>query len=209
MDVTTIVISLAVLIPSIIVHEIAHGVVALWFGDDTAQQAGRLTLNPLPHLDPFGSVVLPALLAVTSAGVLGWAKPVPVDTSKLRRPRDHGLVVSLAGPATNIVLAIAAGLVLRATAAGAVPGPAGESLLVRVLVLVGLVNVVLAAFNLVPVPPLDGSAVVERLLPARWLPGWRRLRRYSMLLVLGLVLLLPGALSWLYRTAFDLWALLL
>lgn len=209
MDVTTIAISLGVLIPSVILHEIAHGVVALHFGDDTARQAGRLTLNPVPHIDPFGSVILPALLAVTSAGVLGWAKPVPVDRSRLRRPRDHGLIVSLAGPATNIVLAVAAALALRLTAGGATPGLPGGSLLTRVLVLAGLVNVVLAAFNLLPVPPLDGSAVVERLLPRRWLPRWRRLRRYSMVLVLGLVLLLPGAVSWLYDAALGLWSLLL
>lgn len=209
MDVSTIVISLGVLIPSVVLHEITHGVVALRFGDDTAQRAGRLTLNPVPHIDPLGSVLLPALLAATGAGILGWAKPVPVDRSKMRRPRDHGLIVSLAGPASNVVLAVLAALALRSLG-----DPAGASLrtgstVTRVITSFGVVNVVLAAFNLLPVPPLDGSAMVERLLPRRWLSGWRSLRRWSMLLVLGLVLLVPGALSRLFRVALDLWVLLL
>lgn len=209
MNVTSIVIGLAVLIPSVILHEITHGVVALRFGDDTAQRAGRLTLNPVPHIDPFGSVLLPALLAATGGGILGWAKPVPVDRSKLRRPRDHGLVVSLAGPASNIVLAVLAALALRPLSGGGAASMAAGSTVARVVTSFGVINVVLAAFNLLPVPPLDGSAVVERLLPRRWLSGWRQLRRWSMLLVLGLVLLVPGALSRVFRVALETWSLLL
>src|SRR5204863_3154976 len=95
-----------VLIPSVILHEIMHGVVALAFGDDTAKRAGRLTLNPIPHIDPVGSVALPLLLAVAGAPIFGWAKPVPVNPRQLRNPRQQSLLVSLAGPATNIALAI-------------------------------------------------------------------------------------------------------
>lgn len=197
-----------VLIPSVILHEVMHGVTALWFGDDTAKQAGRLTLNPVPHVDVFGTLILPALLAVAGGGVFGYAKPVPVRPSRMRRPRDHGLVTSLAGPATNVVLAVAAALVLRASG-GADGTIALSDRFVEVLVALGLVNVVLAAFNLIPMPPLDGSAVVERFLPTSWLPGWHKLRSYSMILVLALVFLIPGALSRVFMAAFQLWARLL
>src|SRR6476646_81473 len=107
MDRLTIVFFVA-LVASIIVHEISHGVVALWFGDDTAKRAGRLTLNPIPHIDPFGSIILPALGALAHAPVIGWAKPVPVNPNRLRNTRRDMLSVSLAGPATNLSLMIVA-----------------------------------------------------------------------------------------------------
>jgi Zn-dependent protease len=194
---------IVVLVPSVILHEVAHGVVALRFGDDTAKRAGRLTLNPLPHIDPFGTVILPALLVFTTGTAFGYARPVPVTTSRLRRPRDHGLLVSLAGPATNIVLAVVAALVLRALL------PDGDPLVLDLIFRFGIINAVLAAFNLLPVPPLDGSAVVERVLPRGLLPGWRRLARYAMPVVLLLVLLAPGLLGRLLRAASDLWVQLL
>lgn len=199
--VADILVILAVLVPSVVLHELAHGVVALWFGDDTAKRAGRLTLNPLAHIDPFGTVVLPALLAFTTGAAFGYAKPVPVMRSRMRRPRDHGLVVSLAGPATNVVLAVLAAVALRTFA----PSPTVTDLLFRF----GVINVILAAFNLLPIPPLDGSALVERVLPQRYLPAWSRLRQYAMPLVLLVVLLLPGLLSRVFGYAFSLWSLLL
>src|SRR2546423_4511052 len=104
----TTVLLLAVLIPSVMLHEISHGAVALAFGDDTAKRAGRLTLNPIAHVDPFGTVILPLMLALSGAGMFGWAKPVPVDPSRLRNPRQQALLVSLAGPVTNIALALLA-----------------------------------------------------------------------------------------------------
>lgn len=180
---------IAVLIPSVILHEVAHGVVASWFGDQTARQAGRLTLNPIAHVDLFGTILLPTLLALTSPFVFGYAKPVPVRPGNLRRPRDHGLLVSLAGPAVNIVLAVAAALVLRATLQPEAVGLGVDSLAVRIATAVGLINVLLAAFNLIPLPPLDGSAVIERFLPSAALPAWHGLRRWSMLLVLAMVFL--------------------
>lgn len=192
-----------VLIPSVILHELAHGVVALHYGDDTAKRAGRLTLNPVAHVDPFGTIILPTLLALSGAGTFGYAKPVPVDRRRLRRPRDHGLLVSLAGPATNVVLAVLAAIVFRAIRDSASPT------VTAVVLDFGVVNVVLAAFNALPVPPLDGSAIVERLLPTRLLPAWGQLRRYSMFLVLGVVLLLPGALGRVFDIAVQVWALLL
>ncbi len=196
------------LIPSVIVHEVAHGWMALRFGDDTAQRAGRLTLNPVPHIDLFGTIILPALLAFTSLGVIGYAKPVPVNPNRMRRPRDHSLIVSLAGPAVNIVFAAAAAFALRALFATA--GPAGPSQLVLdVVVAFGIVNVVLAAFNLIPIPPLDGSAVIERFLPVEWLGRWYGLQRYAMGILILLVLLIPGAVDRVFTVAFEIWSLLL
>lgn len=195
---------LAVLVPSVILHEVSHGAVALGFGDDTAKRAGRLTLNPIAHVDPFGTLILPAVLILAGAQPFGYAKPVPVTVSNLRRPRDHNVLVALVGPAVNIVLAVVAALLLREMTFGRDP-----SLLLRALFFFGSVNVVLAAFNLLPIPPLDGSAVVERALPARWWPPYLKFRQYSMFLLFGIVLLFPDALSTVFDPALDLWFRLL
>jgi len=195
-------IRLSVLIPAIILHEVSHGVVALAFGDDTAKRAGRLTLNPIPHIDPVGSIGLPLLLAVAGAPVFGWAKPVPVNPRNLRNPRQETLLVSLAGPATNIVLAIGAALVLRSATHSSLP--------IEVALQFGIINVVLATFNLLPVPPLDGSAVIERFLPRSWWPRYMHLRQYSMGVLLILVLLLPQLiLRPVFNFALNQWARLL
>jgi Zn-dependent protease len=194
----------AVVVPSIILHEVAHGAAAWAFGDDTALRAGRLTLNPFRHVDPVGTLVLPGLLALSGLGVFGYAKPVPINPSRMRRPRNHSLLVSLAGPATNLALALAAALVLRFAR------PASTAALVhlvtegygigilgvgdRVLFLLGFVNITLAVFNALPIPPLDGSAVVARLLPARALPGWYTFTRWAMPVLIVLVLLDRGRL---------------
>lgn len=202
---------LVVLVPSVVLHEVAHGVVALHYGDDTAKRAGRLTLNPLPHIDPFGSVILPAILAMVGAPPFGYARPVPVNQGRLRDPRNHGLLVSLAGPATNIVIAVLVALVLRSLT-GMVEGGlrlSPDSLWLELLLLFGVLNVVLAAFNLLPLPPLDGSEVVARFLPRRWLPAWFKLRRWSMPLLFLVIFLVPGALSRVFDAALSVWALLL
>jgi Zn-dependent protease len=198
----------AVAVPSIILHEISHGVVAMWFGDDTAKRAGRLTLNPIKHIDPFGTLVLPVLLSLGGFGAFGYAKPVPVSPARLRHPRNDGLLVSLAGPATNMALAAASVVWL-----GFVHRPAFLSrsslafgpLAVRIPMLFGYINVVLAAFNLLPVPPLDGSAVVERALPKSWWPAWVSFRQYSMPILVLVVLLRPGALSRVFTPVLNLW----
>jgi Zn-dependent protease len=196
------VVLLAVLIPSVMLHEISHGAVALAFGDDTAKRAGRLTLNPIAHVDPFGTIVLPLLLAITGAGMFGWAKPVPVNPARLRRPREQALLVSLAGPATNVLLAVAAAALLRDQVVHA-----GE--LRRVVFDAGYINVILAAFNVLPIPPLDGSALIERVLPQAWAPQWYRFRQYSFGLLLLVVLLLPRALNHVFDAALRLWSHLL
>ena len=184
------------LVAAVILHEIAHGVVALWFGDDTARRAGRLTLNPIPHIDPFGSIILPALGALSGVPVIGFAKPVPVNPNRLRNPRRDMLAVSLAGPASNLMLMFASALVARRLyhpRAGTIfidqlP------LAVQITLAFAVVNLFLGLFNLVPIPPLDGAALLERVLPREWLPGWHRFRPYGMLVIFALVFWggLPG-----------------
>jgi Zn-dependent protease len=195
------------LIPSVILHEISHGALALVFGDDTAKRAGRLTLNPLPHIDPFGTIILPALLALSGAGVIGWAKPVPVNVSRLRHPRNENVAVALVGPAVNVVLAVILGLAWKFSVSQQIQaGFAPEPLWAQFLFIAGYVNVLLAAFNLIPLPPLDGSAVVERLLPARLLPGYYRIRPYTMFLPLLLVVFDRNALYTFFNWVANEWA---
>lgn len=214
------------LVPSIIIHEVSHGLVAYWFGDDTAKRAGRLTLDPIPHVDPFGTLLLPGMLALAGAPVFGYAKPVPVNVGRLRRPRDHGLLVSLAGPAVNIVLAIACALVVAATASGSLvemlrveplsPFFPADSLpaeriraagaVTQLFIYAGVANALLASFNLIPIPPLDGSAVIERFLPREWWAGWLTIRKYSMLILFALVFFVSGFLTRVFEPALRIWA---
>ena len=190
------------IVPSIILHEVSHGAVANAFGDDTAKRAGRLTLNPIAHVDAFGTIIMPSMLALSGLPPFGYAKPVPVNVARLRHPRNNSVLVGLAGPATNFALAAIAALLFRA----AFPDlPGLDSTLAEVLVNVGIVNVLLGSFNMLPVPPLDGSALVERLLPAAWWPGYLRFRRYSMFLVLIVVFWFDGVLEAVYRPGFDVW----
>lgn len=169
------------LIVAVILHEISHGVVALFYGDDTAKRAGRLTLNPVPHIDPLGSLILPGMAVLAGVPVLGWAKPVPVNPAKLRDPRRQMLYVGLVGPITNFGLMLVAAVVARS-----ISGGSGIDLRF-VLVSFALVNLFLGVFNMLPIPPLDGSSLVERLLPRHWLPTWWKIRPYGFLILfLGL-----------------------
>jgi Zn-dependent protease len=176
------------LVVAIILHEISHGVVALFFGDDTARRAGRLTLNPIPHIDPFGSIILPALGALTGFPVLAWAKPVPVNPAKLRNSRRDMLIVSLAGPATNFTLMLIAAIATKAMISGRFYSMIDDlPLLAQCVFLFAIVNLFLGLFNLLPIPPLDGSAILERALPARYLETWYKLRPYGILVLFLLV----------------------
>jgi Zn-dependent protease len=201
-----------VIVPSIILHEISHGVVARAFGDDTAARAGRLSLNPLVHIDPVGTLIVPALLSLGGFGVFGWAKPVPVNTARLRSPRNQGVLVSLAGPFTNAVLAgIGAVIFIKGIEPSLGPGPL--PLYAQIVFLFSLANVGLMAFNLVPLPPLDGSVVFERLLPRRYWPTYLRIRPYTMYIVMGLVLLNflfnPGPITVAFQHLYNWWGGLL
>jgi Zn-dependent protease len=192
-----IVIQVAVLLFAVSVHESAHGWVALRCGDTTAHDLGRITLNPVKHLDPFGSLLVPALLAFSGAPIFGWAKPVPVSLRGVRNPRRANLLVSAAGPVSNFAVAtvgIGVFFILRALAP---TGPEFRPSLFYPLLLVSyytvLVNVALGLFNLIPIPPLDGFGVVESFAPARWIRGVMWVRRYGFILLV--VAIFTGGLS--------------
>ena len=187
----------AVLVPSIILHEVSHGVAALAFGDDTAKRAGRLTLNPVPHIDPFGTIIMPALLILANAPVIGFAKPVPVNPSRMRHPRNDSLIVSLIGPVTNFTL------VVLTTLAWHRYRPTGT--LGQVVYTASFANVILCVFNLIPIPPLDGSAVLERVMPKSWWPNYLRFRQYSMPIMLLVFLLVPGLFGRILNPALREW----
>jgi|SRR3989344_3502447 len=172
--------AVAVLIMSVVVHEVSHGYAASLLGDQTARFAGRLTLNPIKHLDPIGSVVVPLALIVLHAGfVFGWAKPVPVNPYNLRHRRWGELIVAAAGPLSNIVLAVIFGILIRVSL---IYGFLPDSFITIATVIV-LINLVLAIFNLVPIPPLDGSKVLFSLLPLHMQHIREFLERYALFLV--------------------------
>lgn len=169
-------------------HEAAHGFVAWRLGDPTARMAGRLTFNPLRHVDPFGTVLLPGMLFFLGGFLFGWAKPVPVDFRRLHNPRRDMVWVAIAGPGTNIMLAVVAAVSLHA-AALLPDGP--QEWVARNLINALQINVILALFNMLPIPPLDGGRVAVGLLPDRLAYPLARLERTGILIILGAVFLLP------------------
>ena len=199
---------LPVLLISVVLHEVAHGWVALKQGDDTAARAGRLTLNPVPHIDFIGSILVPLALVFTSSGVLfGWAKPVPVDPRNFRDHRRGDILVSLAGIAANLLLMVGF-LVLMTGALWLARLGAGAEPVAAVLYRAGglgvILNLILAFFNLVPLPPLDGSHVVYHVLPRRLRSGYRAVGRYGLLILMGILFLAPGILRVLLWPAYAL-----
>jgi Zn-dependent protease len=180
---------LPVFVLSVIVHETAHGLMALWCGDATARERGRLTLNPLPHVDLMGSILLPALLFLFRAPFLfGWAKPVPVDHGRLRHPRNDAVKVALAGPAANGLLAVAFAALARLTPEAGAPGSWATFFApLREMALAGVVwNCALGLFNLIPIPPLDGSWVLMRFLRLRHVIALQQFRLLGLVLVMVL-----------------------
>lgn len=193
MDLSTIGAALSVwLVPVILAitfHEAAHGWVAERFGDPTARLQGRVTFNPIKHIDPFGTLVLPGMLLLLQAPVLfGYAKPVPVNFARLRHPKRDMIWVALAGPGINIALAFASALVLRA-----VYPPTGEvtEWVAQNLINSMRINVLLAVFNLLPIPPLDGGRVLTGLLPRAFAWRFARIERYGFVILLGLLFVVP------------------
>ena len=158
--------SIIILIFSVVIHEVAHGAAANALGDPTAKLAGRLTLNPLKHLDPVGSVLVPLFLILSNIGIVfGWAKPVPINPYNFRDQKYGEAKVSFAGPAANLLIAIIFGLILRLMAFVSLPLSDAFIGLISMLQMIVLINLVLAIFNLMPIPPLDGSHLLFAVLP--------------------------------------------
>lgn len=190
------------LILAIVFHEVAHGWVARIFGDPTASRAGRLTLNPVKHVDPVGTIALPMMLAVLKAPIFGWARPVPVDARLLRNPRWHMVLVALAGPGSNILLA--------ALTLGAMAGlgllfdpfvPRERTFFEQNLTNFVIINLMLALFNMLPIPPFDGSHVVEGILPRPLAVRYAALRPYGLGLLIILFVAVPLLFPQLHLTA--------
>jgi len=183
------------LLMAVTFHEVAHGYAAWMFGDPTAKMAGRLTLNPVPHLDPFGSILLPGLLIFSgSPAIFGYAKPVPVNFRNLRDPKLGTLVVSAAGVTVNFACALAAGLVYQIIA----PFAADSTIFLlaaRLIYGFCVISVVLGVFNLLPIPPLDGSHILSALLPRGARQQYERIGTFGVLILL--VLLMTGSLDFL------------
>lgn len=176
------------LIIAIVFHEVAHGWTALALGDTTARDKGRLTLNPIKHVDPIGTLIVPGALALMGGPVFGWAKPVPVNQRRLDNPRYGMMAVAAAGPGTNILLALI-GAVVFGIAAGMLANW-GASVPEWMMTAFGafiLINAFLALFNLLPIPPFDGSHIVGGLMPRRWAHHWQKLQAMGMLLLVILI----------------------
>lgn len=179
---------IAVLVMSVVIHEISHGFIARYFGDQTAYFAGRLTLNPLKHLDLFGSILLPALLVLTkSPFLIGWAKPVPYNPTNFKNKKIGEIAVASAGVLANLFLALFFGLILRFTVNSSLPE--GFYFIITSIV---VVNLGLAIFNLVPIPPLDGSKILFNILPSRFGYFISLFERYSLVFIIIFVVFLSS-----------------
>jgi Zn-dependent protease len=209
------IISLLCFAPAIIIHEVAHGFVAHRLGDPTAKSQGRISLNPLKHIDPFGTVILPVLLAFMGGPVFGYAKPVPYNPRYFKNIKVGEVLTGLAGPAANLAMALI-GAVLAFAANRLLPLSSDASYWVNLALLYFiLINCILMFFNLLPIPPLDGSSIIVPLLPRKALPTWYQIQRYSMPILFIVIFLLPSILhidplgAYLRFTAWNLTDLLL
>lgn len=186
---------IVVLIMSVVVHEFAHGYTAYLLGDNTARLSGRLTLNPLKHLDPFGSVILPLLLYFSTQGtfLIGWAKPVPYNPANLRNQKKGTLLVAIAGVLANLIVALVFGLLIRFA-----PYIISESFLspfYKISTIIVLLNLVLVFFNLIPIPPLDGSKVLFSFLPYKYKYIENFLEKWGMFVLLFFIIFLWSKVS--------------
>ena len=179
------------LVVAIVFHEVAHGWTALMLGDPTAKERRRLSLNPVRHVDPFGTLILPGLLALTGAPVFGWAKPVPVIKQRLRNPRFGMMAVAAAGPGTNFLLALLGSIALGLMARNGVEAEGITGFAIASLSSFVIINIFLGLFNLLPLPPFDGSHVVEGLLPRRAAEVYDKLRPFGFPLLFLLLLVIP------------------
>ena len=197
------ILELAMFIPAIVLHEVSHGYVSYRLGDPTAKMKGRLNLNPITHVDPFGTVLLPLLLWLSGAPIFGYAKPVPINPNYYKDYRKGMLLTGLAGPTTNLTLAVVAGLLVRMLiplgdlATGSQVDASFTMLgwVVYALYFFAQINLVLMFFNLIPIPPLDGSRVLPIFLSDKALMKYHQVEQYGILIFFGLLLLLPRILG--------------
>jgi Zn-dependent protease len=196
-----IIFTLLILLFSIIIHEIAHGSVAYALGDPTAAEAGRLDLNPLKHLDPIGSILLPFFMSILGGPIIGWAKPVPVNPMYFTDRKWGELKVALAGPLSNFTIALIFGLIIKF-------GHLPESFL-TIAAIVVLYNIALGIFNLIPIFPLDGSHVLFALLPDRFEEFKMFLTQYGFIILLFLIFIIPNRLNWVFVIADKILSLFL
>jgi Zn-dependent protease len=187
-NVAQVIIVFVILVFSLTIHELAHAWTADRLGDPTARLLGRVSLNPLVHADLIGTVVFPLMALVSGVPLIGWAKPVPVNIRLLRRQRRDYVLVAAAGPASNLVLAFAAATVMSLVARDAVDGPILPVVLTSLLAGAVQINLLLAVFNMIPIPPLDGGNVLSGLLPRNLAAGFDRIRPYGFLILYALVL---------------------
>lgn len=195
-----------------IAHEYAHGYAALKQGDPTAYQLGRLTWNPIKHIDPFMSILLPLVMFLAHGPIIGGAKPVPVNPRNYRKFKRGDIIVSLAGIATNIAIAIVTVpvLVILGLIARGIPAASGVIAILQVMLIYGiLINLFLAMFNLLPVPPLDGSHVLKYFLPPAWSLGYQRLGQYGIIILIALLYFGVGLLNAWMKPAFVGFGLLM
>ena len=185
MDLISALLIVVIVILSVVVHEVAHGYAALWLGDSTAQYSGRLSLNPLKHMDLMGSFIIPLLLSFSGV-IFGWAKPVPYNPYNLKNRRWGELLVAIAGPVSNFILAIIFAMFIRLTAVDV----AGITSLTYVALLIVQVNLVLAIFNLIPIPPLDGSKILFSIMPNQYGKIRMTLERFGFIFILVFVFFL-------------------
>jgi len=200
MQITDSIFYIAILIMSVVVHEVSHGFMAEYFGDDTARNADRLTLNPIKHLDFFGSIILPAFLMLSNVGfVFGWAKPVPYNPNNLRNKKWGTIAVASAGVFANFLIAIIFGIIIRLTLDMALP--AGFYVITSIIV---VVNLALGVFNLVPIPPLDGSKILFSFLPESAFSFILAYEQYSLILLLVFIVFFSDYLYPIFASLFHL-----
>lgn len=192
---------------SIVIHEFAHGYSAYLLGDNTARLQGRLTLNPIKHLDPFGSVILPLLLFISTSGrfLIGWARPVPYNPSNLKNGRRGNMIVAFAGIAANLLIAILFGLIIRFASNLGLPvyDQFSVQAFYRICSMIVLMNLVLALFNIIPIPPLDGSKILFSIIPPKFRYVENFLERWGVFILLFFIIFLWGTVSPFVYTVFS------
>ena len=202
LDIPYIVCSILCFIPAVVFHEVSHGFAAYKLGDPTAKSQGRLSLNPIKHIDPFGTVLLPAMLMFMNMPVFGYAKPVPYNPRYFKDVRKGDLIVGLAGPAANLAMALVGALIYQAiyygvsaldysTAAALVNSPAFYYVFYYFLPLFVYINLIFMCFNLIPIPPLDGSSIFAFLMPIKYLPTYYKIQQYALPIFMIIVIVVP------------------